>query len=519
MKKFLTTLKSKRKTVLLSVIVIFFVLTLWPVKFIFTPSFLFGRTLVLFTNEAEARPCGGFLSAFGTVKVFPPEFEMKNSYAILDNFGEAEIPLTKITNTKNFWDLGDTPDMKQCSDNFQKAFEKTTNKKVKNIVLIDFSTIEDFFRLFGGTDLYGEKWTADNLFAKMSRRVADIDRHDEKTLETRKTPLATIGKKIIWKAVLRPDLWPLATRLFRENVETGNVFIADISPDLSPNENDFSAIEWNLGGAKSSRFLRKSLQISVRETENEKWRINLLFKAENVGGIDEPLSQDWIGVFELRTPAFLNMKTILLETKIAPGAVVEKSFSFDYKGALSDKDFGIFVPRGSKILTDISLSLFPQKTFQTKNFSHHENVGEFFGELSGIRKSFQFTEIEDKTSPFITLHEPITMENIPDNLKEKWGKFFTISSRRFWPIELHFSEKIKFDNFQARCVDRNYENAEITDDPEFEMVEMLADGRSILIGFWQETPQPNERFWIEVSGVTDEFGNEILPARRTVIDR
>ncbi len=519
MKKFITALKSRRKTVLLSAIAIFLILTLWPVKFIFTPSFLFGRTLVLFTNEAEARPCGGFLSAFGTVKMFLPEFEMKNSYAILGDFGEAKIPLRKVSNTKNFWDLGDTPNVKKCAENFRQAFEKTTNKKVKNIVLIDFSTIEDFFRLFGGTKLYGEKWTAENLFAKMSRRVANVDRHDEKTLETRKTPLASIGKRMIQKAILRPDLWLRATRLLRQNIEEGKVFVSGISPDLSPNKNDFSVIEWNLGGAKSSRFLRKSLQISIRETENKKWRINLSFRAENVGGIDEPLSQDWFGVFELRTPAFLNMKTILLDTKIKSGASIEKSFSFNYEGELSEKDFGVFVPRGSKILTDVSISLFPQKTFQTTNFTHHENVGEFFGEMSGKRKSFQFTEIEDKTPPFVTLHKPINMENIPENLKGEWGKFFAVSSRRFWPVELHFSEIVKLDNFRAQCIDRNFENAEITDDPEFEMVEMLDDGRSILIGFWQKTPQPNERFWIEVSGVTDKFGNEILPARRTVIDR
>jgi len=519
MKKHLTALKSKRKTILWSAIVIFLITIIWPVKFIFTPSFLFGRTLILFTNEAEARPCGGFLSAFGTVKMFLPEFEMKNSYAILDSFGPAGVPLTKISNTKNFWDLGDTPDMKQCGQNFQKAFEKSTNKKTKNVVLIDFSTIEDFFRLFGGTDLYGEKWTAENLFAKMSRRVADIDRHDEKTLETRKTPLSAIGKKMIWKVVFRPDLWPRATRLFRRNIENGKIFISGISPDLAPRGNDFSVIEWNLGGAKSSRFLRKSLGISVRETENEKWRINLSFKAENVGGIDEPLSQDWNGVFEVRTPSFLNMKTMLLEAKISPGTSIERSFSFDYAGELSEKDFGVFVPRGSKILTDVSISLFPQKTFRTENFAHHENVGEFFGELSGIRKSFKFTELEDETPPFITLHEPISVDNIPANSKEKWGKFFAVSSRRFWPVEIHFSEKIKIDNFSAKCIDRDFENKEVSDDPEFEMVEMLPDGRSILIGFWQKSVQPNERYWIEVSGVTDEFGNEILPARRTVIDR
>jgi hypothetical protein len=519
MKQFLTKLKSRKKTVLLTIIIVFLISVLWPVKFILAPQFLFGRTLVLFTNEAEARPCGGFLSAFGSVKFFPPEFEMKNSYAILDSFGEARIPLRKISNKKNFWDLGDTPDLEKCSDNFQKAFEESINKKVKNVILIDFSTIEGFFNLFGGTELYGEKWTSENLFAKMSRRVADIDRHDEEILEKRKTPLAEIGKKMIRKAVFRPDLWPRATRLFRENLIANKIFISDVSLDFLPKENDFSVIEWNLGGAKSSRFLRKSLKISLREVENEEWRINLGLRVENVGGIDEPLSQDWLGVFELRLPAFLKMKTILLDTKISPGAVIEKSFSFNYSGKLAGKDFGVFVPRGSKVLTDVSISLFPQKTFQTTNFTYHENVGEFFGEMDGVRKSFEFTEVEDKIAPFITLHEPIKMENIPENLKAKWGKFFAISSRRFWPVEIHFSEKINLDNFRVKCTDRNFENAEITDNPEFEMVELLPDGRSILIGFWQKIPQQDERFWIEISGLTDEFGNEILPARRTVIDR
>ncbi len=188
---------------------------LWPVKFLLLPRFWMDDTLVLFFNENEARPCGGFVTAYGEVQAFPPKFSMKNSFAITDDFGQAVFPISKISPTKNFWDLGTSTNLEVCALNFKYNYQKSTGKEVKNVIFVDFGTVEKVVALFGELEVDGVVLTKETFFATVSRAVSNVDRHDEVTLQNRKKPLTAIGKKIIFNSILRIDLWPKLTRVFR----------------------------------------------------------------------------------------------------------------------------------------------------------------------------------------------------------------------------------------------------------------------------------------------------------------
>lgn len=501
------------------VLIVYLFLVAWPLRGLLGHGFLTGRTLVLFTNEAESRPCGGFLTAYGIVQLFPPRIDFHNSYALAGHdFGEAEGPLKYVSQTKNFWDLGTTSDLSECAETFQNAYQEATGEDVDQVVLFDVRTAEEMFRPFGKISVGDRKISHKNLFAELSRMVSDVDRHDEKSLENRKSPLSTLGKKMILWSILNPTIAPRTTHILADNIYEGNVFIPGVSPDLKPERDDFALVEWNLGGAKSSRFLDKSLFIFGQEVLPNSWKFTVRIDAVHAGGVDEPLSQDWKGGFELIVPKFLGVEPVFLEAEIAPGESFSKQFVFEYEGNV--EEFSVFRPRGQDLSLHTIISLFPQQTFAQATFDNHENVGKFSGKLFFPRKTFRWMKVPDTTPPFITLHEIVSGDIIPWYIRRQWGRFFLSSSQRFTVAEVHFNEKVKLgETFDVVVRDRDFANKEVSENMELEDFELLEDGRTLLLGLWEKTVQPDERFYLELSGVTDLHGNEIQEQKRTLITR
>ena len=498
-------------------IVALLVFTLWPLRPFLSLDFLSSKHLLIFTNEAEARPCGGFVTAVGTVQILPPHLSVKNSYALATSLGPAEPPLTQVADQKYFWDLGVNPDLEVCSQHFREAYQTLLPEtKFDKVILIDFATIESTLRLFDSIKLNGDKVPTKDVFASLSRLVADVDRHDEQTLQNRKKPLVVLAQSLFWKLITHPLKMPKATTLLGKSLQNGQVFISGQSPDFAPSKNNLSVVEWNLGGAKTSRSLKKTLKIVAREVAPDQWGWLLKFSAEHLGGFDEPLSQDWKGLFEFRLPDFLGGETIVEEMTLPPGEIWTKMLSFEavpfpvIDGG--NKAFSVFVPRGQQLYADVSVSLFSQKSFAEASFDSHENIGEFFGMLKGGAKVFSWKARPDKISPFITLHEVVSADHVASQTELD-------PDIPFW-AEIHFNEPVLIpEGVKMSLVDRDFENKEVSEHPELRSVRLLEDGRTLILGFWQSERQKNERYYLEIEGVRDLWGNVIVPQKRTLVDR
>ena len=93
-------------------------------------------------------------------------------------------------------------------------------------------------------------------------------------------------------------------------------------------------------------------------------------------------------------------------------------------------------------------------------------------------------------------------------------------TRNFNVAEIHFSEPVKLgENVSITITDKNFENKEISENLLFEEMIMLEDNITGLMGFWQNKTQPNERFYVEFRGISDQFNNEISLQKYTIIDR
>ncbi len=489
----------------LGLIVLFGIVCVWPIRWAFTPSFLTQTHLILLTNEAEARPCGGFVTAIGEMRLFPPKINLRNVYALTDkSFGTAQPPLNMVAKEVKFWDLGTSPDLKICA----KAFHGGANMAGiphSRVIFINVETAEK---------LIDEK----HFFADMTRTIANTDRHDEQSLAERKSPLSNLGKTLILKTILQPWTWPRITREIGAAVKSGELYISGISPDLKPGKSDIAAIEWNLGGGKSSRFLKRNLDISVRELTPQHWQIKVKTRLEHLGQADEPLSQLWKGGIEMRWPDAWGAPNEFLNIALAPGENWWHEWTFEPQGSL--EHIGVFAPRGQTWDVDWRLSLFGQQTFETSNFDTHENVGTWRNDVRTGRKDFQWTAAKDVTRPFVTLHEWLQVGQIPKKAKKRWAKNFMKSNARFNVAELHFSEPVMVTNkLKVTFRDKDFENTEIIEVPIFDELLLWSGEQTALIGFWQNEIQPNERFTIQLKGLIDAAGNEISDKEYTIIDR
>lgn len=489
----------------LGILLVFLGICAWPIRWAFTPSFLTQTHLVLLMNEAEARPCGGFVTATGEVRLFPLKISLQNSYALTDkSFGIAQPPLDMVASEMKFWDLGTTPDMQTCSDFFHGG-AKMAGIKHSRVIFI--------------SNEISEKIIDDpTLFADMTRMVANVDRHDEQSLAERKSPLASFGKKVVLKTFLKPWTWPRITRDIGRAVKSGELYVSGISPELKPLENDITAIEWNLGGGKSSRFLKRNLEISAREITPNHWRTSVRVRLEHLGQADEPLSQAWRGGVEMRWPKKWSTPDEFLSLALAPGQTWGHEWVFEAEETL--ENISLFVPRGQTWDSDVRISLFGQTAINSANLDIHENVGTWDGKLRGEQKKLSWATEKDITEPFVTLHEWLNMDQLPEEVKEYWGEKFASSSKRFSVAEIHFSEPVVVtNNLRVTFTDKDFENEEITEDPTFYELLLWNGGQTALIGFWQNAVQPDERFSVSLEGITDIFENKISNKEYTIIDR
>ncbi len=500
------------KNIFLIVLLILVIIT-GVIGFLFrdfiTPSFVMGKHLLILNNEYEARPCGGFITAFGELQFFPPKLSLKNAYHYeAEGLGKAPEPLRQLTGELKFWDLGLDADLGTCSARIRRAYEQIEDTDIEHVILVNFGVLEQIFKLVGIVEMEGQQYTSENLFALLSRSVADTDRHDEISLQNRKKPLVELGKSIGKKWILNP-LNPIRTGFsLRNSIQNGDFYVHGITPERAPNiDKEIAVIEWNLGGAKSSRYLQKELKINMRQNKNMQWNAKIDLNVSHDGQFDEPLSTYWKGVIEVHFPRSFSRPVVKIPLELKPGDSFSQSFEFSGINLLTNEEtgqteFGIFKARGQDLLVDLSISAYPQQTLIDTNLHTKENMGSYYGPLRDMNTCFSWKAKKDISAPFVTLHTFIPKLALNDTLQ---GEF----ERSPLVAEIHFNESVFLGaEFSIKLIDRNYENT-ITEHPDIMQYKLLEDQRTLLIGLRQPRIQPEERFHISLTDVRDGAGNEI----------
>lgn len=114
--------------------------------------------LLLFQNDKELRPTGGFITAYSIVKVKDGKFApvASNDIYNLDNKLKSRIPapeaIKKYLPLVPYWNLRDmnlSPDFKMSMDTFKENYDKTKSPEVDGIIAIDTKLAVDLLRVIG----------------------------------------------------------------------------------------------------------------------------------------------------------------------------------------------------------------------------------------------------------------------------------------------------------------------------------------------------------------------------------
>lgn len=114
--------------------------------------------LMLFQNDKELRPTGGFLTAYSIVKVKNGKFEpvASNDIYNLDNKLKSRIPspdpIKKYLPLVPYWNLRDmnlSPDFKTSMDTFTKYYKETKSPVFDGIIAVDTKLAVDILEVIG----------------------------------------------------------------------------------------------------------------------------------------------------------------------------------------------------------------------------------------------------------------------------------------------------------------------------------------------------------------------------------
>ena len=284
--------------------------------------------LILFLNNTEMRPGGGFIGAYALLQIDKgtPHLLKVEGTEILDNTGKkdfesiAPAPLTKYLKVSRWYfrDSNWSPDFSSSSQKSIELFLKQGG--LGNVGHIDAvigftpSVIEEILKIHGPIKMNGEEFNSANFTEKLEYEVEYGYKSKGIEFDQRKNMLRDLAHALL--ANLRYDVlmnwqkyYDLSQRLLKEkqivfyaqNNEEQNILInKDWAGKMKTNSGDY--LLWadaNLGALKTDFAITRTLDYTILATSTDKFIATAKMKFVHQGKFDWRTSRyrDYVRVF------------------------------------------------------------------------------------------------------------------------------------------------------------------------------------------------------------------------------
>ncbi len=508
-------------------------------------GFPFGNRqyIVLFQNNYELRPTGGFISTFGVLRFkhgLYAGIEFYDVYGEIDDHEYVEPPLVLATllEDKNyqgysFRDANYNPDFPLAKEDLIRFYNLIyPDEKIDGVLAADFSFLESFVGLYEPLYVEGYELTERNLFETLSAIVSDIDRRDEKALANRKNITSPLVKQLLFKSIMPwriSKVIDLAEKAFEEKhllatfqrKRLEKAFDKRAWNGALPKSGygDFLAVnDANYGGMKSNRYITRDVKYELEVGENKDILGNPVITAtvtirlSHEGIWNIPLSGAYTGYLRTILPVgsdIINGSDIIEETESAliigelvslkPGEEATYSYSYELPEYVWQGDeyrLHLHKQPGTDADSYEVVVRVPQgMSLETEGMTVRENLAFYETDLRSDQ-NLSFSLVEDKTSPRIVLHEITAPNEITIVFNE--------------PISPNYAS----DPLLYQITDKNVANADITDSITIDSIQV--DGNAVIIRTKGMKFQPNERYKVLLKEIRDTKGNIINPSPRSV---
>lgn len=512
--------------------------------------------LVVFQNDAERRPTGGFITSYAVLKfrVGIPFFEFGNVY------DEKLIQKGTLPPSEIMRDLlaGDFyPGHGFRDGNFDPDFPTTAKELMRlyklgypeadfdGVIAIDFTAFENLAQALA-PEIVGEA----GLFSQIENQVQGIDLHDPEAIQTRKDFLADLAKRLIKKAMLHPKQ---ASQSLLESLRAKHVLLyfrdAEIQEIVESKnwggvlpqqyEGDFLAInEGNYGGMKSSRYLVRDIFYDVEfipstddseQTEDELTAsANLRVNVQHRGDAAEPISGYYKGFWRVFTPLGVERQSGKFEQEfddgfhqvfgkliqMNPDEEREIALSYDLpESVLRDGVYRLKIIKQAGSEDDfvrVTLKLPSGYLFQDTGY-RIQNTGLKLSDSLEIKENLAVYQT------FLDKDKELELRIIPDTVPPRlaWQEFV---GRNLARIDLRFNEPLDADSVEQatfELADMNYRNKRF-DSVQVRRVRFVPP-QNIQLDVAGVTPECREWYELNFDGVADRWGNVLENQRITVV--
>lgn len=259
-----------------------------------------GRYLVVFQNNDEARPTGGFIGSFAIVSFRNFQIDQidfnTNIYKMDNAFSQTHFiappePLANVS--AGHWTLRDAnfnPDFSQSAKTLQWFYSEESGQTVDGVIAINASLIQDLLRLTGPVSLpkYETTITADNFFNELASKIEKeyFQESSNQIVNEPKTILKDLMPVLFEKAIALPK--SELVQLIATEVGQKQILLQSNDPTIEqailennwggaiePTQSDYLSInnanitDLNVNpkaGAKTSLKVKESVDYSVNNT-------------------------------------------------------------------------------------------------------------------------------------------------------------------------------------------------------------------------------------------------------------
>lgn len=253
-----------------------------------------GRYLVLFQNNAELRPSGGFIGSFAIVEFKNykiAKIDFNSNITKLDKAFTADhtilppVPLNEIAGGR--WALRDSNFAVSFPESAQKVqwfYNQETGENVDGVIAVNASVLRDLLKITGPITLKNTTVTinADNFYTELTNQIESeyfSTTENQKTNEPKEI-LKTMMPEVFGRfgSMNKINLMRLITKnldakeiqffVNKESIEN-SILQLNYGGEVKSSDKDYLQVNVaNIGGAKSSQNMTESLEYKVIKDDN-----------------------------------------------------------------------------------------------------------------------------------------------------------------------------------------------------------------------------------------------------------
>lgn len=508
-------------------------------------GFPFGSRsyIVLFQNNYELRPTGGFISTYGVLRFNHGVYggiEFRDVYGDIDEHDYVQPPLVLSTLLEGegyeghtFRDANYNPDFSVAKNDIIEFYNLVyPDERIDGVIAADFQFLEGFVGLYEPLTVEGYELTQGNLFETLSSVVSDIDRHDEEALANRKNITSPLVKQLIAKSLLPwriPRVINLVETAFNEKHLLASFTRNRMEKAFAKrgwngalpesSSGDYLAVnDANYGGMKSNRYITRDVKYELDVSEatdvlgNPVVNATVTVTLSHEGIWNIPLSGLYTGYLRTLVPLGADVlvgSDIIEETENAlvigelvslePGQSVTYIYNYELPEYVwQDGEYLLHLHKQPGTDADhykVVVRVPQGMSLTSSGLEVHENVAFYSGHLSEDH-NLSFALLEDENPPRIVSHEITALNEITIVFNE--------------PVATDYAG----DALLYQIIDKNYSDSTVTDSIIIDTIRV--DGSAIILTTTGMTLQADERYEVTLRDIRDLNGNSISPSPRTV---